>query len=459
MRRERALTRLPGLLGVVTCLHLTSLTRAALAADPPPPPPPSPASTAPQMTPPPPPPPGPVPVAAPTMPPPPPPPAEPVPTQAPEMTPAPPPPPPPAPPPPTAPAWGSSFGVRVGFRLQDPDQPKKMTEVHLDSGAYDTVVEARFHGAVTDNFSWVANFNANLLAGTAGAASGSVGGGGTATVSTFATLNVLDLIAQYKAADEFQIWAGRLLVPSDRFNFSGPFFSIPWNYPGFYTNGQVVLPHTGATGRDQGITIWGNAMDAKLKYYAGAYGLDQGSPVSTVPALGNPYYSGRISYSLQGSEPGYFGSSTYYGAANVVTIGLAGQYQKDGISPTQDAGTFMGDVFVEENLGAAGTLTAIGQYYHFSTGSNVGDAYFLMLADLLPMALGPGKLQPLLRIQQTFTPGWSLFDAAVAYVFKDYSGRVVLTYQHGDSGTESSSNPYGGVISNSLQLGAQLQTL
>jgi hypothetical protein len=354
--------------------------------------------------------------------------------------------------------------VRVGLRLQDPDQLKRMTELHLDSGAYDTVVEARFHGAVTDNFSWVANFNANLLAGTLGAASGTIpgtggGAGGGVTVSTYATLNVMDLIAQFKACNEFQIWAGRLLVPSDRFNFSGPFFTIPWNYPGFYPNGQVILPHTGATGRDQGMTFWGNALDAKLKYYAGVYGIDQGSPVSTVPALGNPYYSGRVSYSLQGSEPGYFGSSTYYGATNVVTIGLAGQYQKDGLSATQDAGLFMADAMVEENLGGAGTVTAIGQFYGFSNGSTVQDAYFLMLADLLPMAVGPGKLQPLLRIQQTFNPGWALFDAALAYVFKDYSGRVVLTYQHGDTGAESASNPHGGVISNSMQLGIQLQTL
>jgi len=453
MTRERALRRFPGVLGLATCLLLTSLTGPALAADPPPPPPPPVPTAAPQMTPAPPPPPGPVPVAAPTMPPGAPPPAgEPVPTQAPEMTPTPMPPPPPAPPPPppSAPAWGSSFGVRVGFRLQDPDQLKKMSEVHLDSGAYDTVVEARFHGAVTDNFSWVANFNANLLAGTLGAASGTVAMNSVG-VPTYATLNVMDLIAQYKACDEFQIWAGRLLVPSDRFNFSGPFFTIPWNYPGFYPNGAVVLPHTGATGRDQGITVWGNALDAKLKYYGGAYGLDQGSPVSTVPALGNPYYSGRVSYTLQGSEPGYFGSSTYYGAANVVTIGVAGQYQKDGTSATQDAGLFMADAMVEENVTGVGTFTGIGQYYHFSNPSTPQDAYFIMLSYLTPNPVfGPGKLQPMVRLQETFNPGWTLFDAALAYVFKDYSGRVVLTYQHGEMSP---------LTTNSLQLGIQLQTL
>jgi hypothetical protein len=355
------------------------------------------------------------------------------------------------------------------MRLQDPDKLKNMSEFHLDSGAYDTVIEARFHGAVTDNFSWVANFNTNLLGSTLGAASGTVGGMPTGSVSTFATLNVMDLIAQYKAMDEFQIWAGRLLVPCDRFNFAGPFFTIPWNYPGFYPNGGVILPKSGPTGRDQGITVWGNALDAKLKYYAGAYGIDQGSPVSTNSAFANPYYSGRISYSLQGSEPGYFGSGTYYGATSVATIGLGGQYQKNGYSSNQDMGSVMADALVEEAT-SSGTFTGIAQYYHFSqgtdpmtggpTGSPVKDAYFIMLAYLTPTPVfGPGKLQPMVRLQETFNPGWTLFDASLAYVFKDYSGRLVLTYQHGDTGSASASNPGGGVVSNAMQLGIQLQTL
>ena len=46
--------------------------------------------------------------------------------------------------------------------------------------------------------------------------------------------------------DELHIWAGHLLVPVDRANASGPFFMIPWNYPGFLTVGAttvVAAPH------------------------------------------------------------------------------------------------------------------------------------------------------------------------------------------------------------------------
>ncbi|HLK35742.1 MAG TPA: hypothetical protein VKU41_03245, partial [Polyangiaceae bacterium] len=348
-----------------------------------------------------------------------------------------------------------SFGVRVGARLQDPDKPKNMTEIHLDN-AYDTTAEARFHGAVNDYFSWVANFNANLEGATL-AAPGSVG--------------IMDLIAQFKAVDEFQIWAGRLLVPSDRSNFSGPFFSLPWNYPGFYVAGPPLGPKDGPTGRDQGVTVWGNALDAKLKYYAGVYGLDQGSPVSTVPKGANPYFSGRLSYSIQGSEPGYFGSSTYYGAKDVVTIGIAGQYEKDGIvtpTGTKDRGTFMADALVEENVAGTGTFTFEGQFYKFTDDDPFGsttlpaagspvmpkEAFYVLAAYLTPNPIGIGKIQPLVRLQQTADPAWTIFDAALAYVWKDYSGRLVLTYQHIEGG---STLPGG--TANAMQLGVQLQTL
>jgi hypothetical protein len=369
----------------------------------------------------------------------------------------PPPPVPAAPPPPAASAIGYSFGVRAGLRLQTTAQPKDMTEIHLDS-SYAPAVEARFHGAVTDQFSWVANFNATLIGGTL-APTGSVG--------------VEDLILQYKAADEFQIWAGRLLVPSDRSNFAGPFFMIPWNYPGFYVAGAPLGPKDGPNGRDQGVTVWGNAIDAKLKYYVGAYGLDQFGPGS------QPYYSGRISYSIQGSEGGYFGSSTYYGAKNVVTIGIGGQYQKNGAEKAKDEAAagcpggpackdnlmFMADALVEENTGA-GTLTLEAQYYKFTDGYVFAgaapdlvyapeDGFYFLAAYLLPK---PINLQPMVRLQQTVDPAWWIFDAALAYDIKDYSARIIATYEHTDRGTDIvaiAPNP----IQNSIQLGFQLQSL
>jgi hypothetical protein len=336
-----------------------------------------------------------------------------------------------------------------------------MSEIHLDPDAYDTTVEARFHGAVTEQFSWVANFNATLLA---------------PTLAPAASVGVMDLIAQFKAAKEFNIWAGRLLVPSDRSNFTGPFFMVPWNYPGFYFPGAPPLgPKDGPTGRDQGATVWGNAFDDKLKYYVASHGID---------ITGNgtqPYFSGRLSYSFQGSEPGYFGSSTYYGAKNVFTVGVSGQYQHNGAVNTstpgtspatpcptavaadcKDMGIFMADALAEETFSGVGTFDFEGQFYKYTNGYDFGPTYapeeaFYLLADYLTPDLGFGKLQPMVRWQQTADPAWTIIDAALAYVFKDYSGRVVATYQHIDRG----SSPTAGLnaVQNSIQLGVQLQSL
>jgi hypothetical protein len=348
---------------------------------------------------------------------------------------------------------GYNFGVRVGFRLQDPDHPKEMSELHLDPYGYDSTVEARFHGTAFERFAWVANFNAVVNANTL-ASPGSVG--------------IMDLIAEYKLVNEFQVWAGRLLVPSDRSNFSGPFFMSPWNYPGFYFPGAPPLgPKDFANGRDVGVTVWGNALDDKLKYYGGVYGLG-GSNASLNQQDQQSYWSGRISYSLQGSEPGYFGSSTYYGAKSVATIGIGAQYQKSGSIDTttlakKDTALFMADALVEEVVPGAGTFTFEGQYYKFNDGYNFAPALapshalYVLVSYLTPEPIGIGKLQPLVRLQQTIDPAWTIFDAALAYVIKDYGLRIVADYQHIDrgSGPTAGANP----VQNSLQLGIQLQNL
>jgi hypothetical protein len=356
---------------------------------------------------------------------------------------------------------GYNFGVRVGFRLQDPDQMKSMSEVHLDPYAYASTVEARFHGTAFEHFSWVANFNAVVNSFTL-AAPGSVG--------------IMDLIAEYKAVDEFQVWAGRLLVPSDRSNFAGPFFTIPWNYPGFYFKGAPPLgPKDFANGRDVGVTVWGNALENKLKYYGGVYGLGgsfqgslTGSPFNQQDQM--PYLSGRVMYSIQDAEPGYFGSSTYYGAKNVATIGVGAQWQKNGSTDTtttppgtRDTALFMADALVEEVVPNAGTFTFEGQYYKFNDGYNFGPtlapshALYVLVAYLTPEAIGIGKFQPAARLQQTIDPAWTIIDAQLAYVIKDYGCRIVANYEHIDRGSGSTAGP--NPINNAIQLGIQLQNL
>jgi len=466
----RVTSRLPPVLGSALVLFL-AMAGEARAQQPVPPPPPAGAA----------PPPAPAPPAPPLAAPPPPPLAPPPP---PPMEAAPPPPmavvtpPTPLPLPPEAPAPAPvketplrvSGAVRLGLILQDPDLPKKMGELHLDTTGYSNAAELRLGGDVTDYFSWTANFNA-LIDG------GAVGSAGSGNQSTFAVLSIEDLIAQFKAVDAFQIWMGRLLVPSDRANFAGPFFMSPWDYPGFYLkNAPPIGPMEGANGRNQGITVWGNVgPESKFKYFAGIYGIDQGGPNSTQLPADNAFYSARLSYSLQGSEPGYFGSSTWYGDKDITTIAVGGQYKRNGsVDLASTTGgrkdTFVGiaDILTEQNVKGTGTFTFEGEFYafnkdlpfsSFSEGANTipifnpREAFYAVVSYLTPENIGVGKFQPLIRWQQTIDPEWTIIDGALAYVMKEYDARLVLTYEHIDTGSTGGPNRY----QNSLQFGVQLQ--
>ena len=326
------------------------------------------------------------------------------------------------------------FGLRTSGRIQGASDPKKMNDISLDT----LYLEARFSGAVNKYFGWQANFNGNAKpAKTSGAAS------------------IMDMILKIDVDDAFHVWAGRLLVPSDRSNFSGPFFMSPWNYPGVYsvgTNFAFVGPKTGANGRDDGVVVWGQFVGGKAKYFLGAFNLDN--------AQQSPLYSGRINIALLGEEPGLWGSSTYYGDKDIVAVGGGYQYQKGGsnvIPPAVNGDTnlniVMGDLLAEKNLPGAGTLSLEGTYYHFDKGQPAKQAFYVLASFLPADYLGVGKLQPLVRWQQTSPQSggakMTMLDAFVTYVIHAYDLKLTAGYQRTDMGNS--------VVGNAIQVGFQIQ--
>jgi hypothetical protein len=246
---------------------------------------------------------------------------------------------------------------------------------------------------------------------------------------------------------ELQIWAGRMLVPSDRSNFSGPWFMSAWNFPGFYPGaGAPVGPVQGLFGRNDGITVWGDIMKGKFKYFVGAFDLDQ-------PAR-SPLYTSRFNLCLIGAEPGYYHSSTYYGAQDIVAVSAGGQYQKDGFGPGVNLSIFYVDALAEKNLGP-GVGTLEGQYYHFSDGYQleIKNAFFLLGSFLINEKVGIGKVQPLVRWQQATRtsplPSMKILDIFATYVIDDYFLRFAVGYQRTDPGV--------GAAANAIQFGLQMQ--
>ncbi|MQP66440.1 hypothetical protein GE253_13965 [Niveispirillum sp. SYP-B3756] len=145
-------------------------------------------------------------------------------------------------------------------------------------------------------------------------------------------------------------------------------------------------------------------------------------------------------------NPAYYTSSTYYGAADVLTLAIAGAYQPDGVGTARKPGDYSTvsiDVLFEKKLGSAGAVTLEGAWYSYDTdnvgGIVAGDAWMVAAAYLLPGKVGIGQFQPFARYQ-TFNPDAlsrdiKQYDLGVHYVIKGHSARVSAEYSNIDSGT------------------------
>ena len=332
--------------------------------------------------------------------------------------------------------------LRTALRLQNAREPKKMNDQSL--GYY---AELHVGGAIYDKVNYTLNLNLqnqpNDYPG---------------------TVHVMDAIAQLDAIDEFHLWAGQMLVPSDRSNFSGPFFMSPWNYPGVYsvgTRSAFVGPAEGPAGRNTGTTIWGDVGGGVFKYYAGVFNLTD--------VTQSPLFTGRLNVTAIGKEPGFYHSSTYYGDKDVLALGVGAQFQKHGSlgtvpvdatgaptgpAPVDDFAEFNADLLAEFKLGDS-VITGEAAYYYFSGDYNPADNAFYVLASFLTPKVGVGNIQPLVRYQwskeKTTDTKMSIVDAHVAYVVKQYSLRALVGFQHTDMDH--------GIVGNAIQVGAQLMTL
>jgi hypothetical protein len=367
----------------------------------------------------------------------------------------------------------TGVGVRFGAQFQSLRRPPtKVSNVGMSNFSVDEIyVEPRFSGQVLGFVGWTANL---AVSGITPSTAVSVGTPPPMGPPVIFEARAMDLVAQLDFMDEFHLWGGRMLTPSDRSNFSGPWFMSPWDYPGLYYVGSSGLAPTYVgprgteeIGREVGAVAWGDIGKGKFKYYAGMMDLDD-APKNT------PLYTARVQYAILGAEPGFYGSSTYYGAQDIVAIGAAAQYQNrfdplPGSVHADDLTEINFDVLAEFNVGTSGTISAEGAYYHVDSGKSAGvmpydDAYFFVLSYLTP-ELGPGKLQPLFRYQGAIdkktAPAedvtMSMIEGQVAYVMKDYFAKLNIGFQHTNMGKVSPLDGTKNVKGNAIQFGFQIQ--
>jgi hypothetical protein len=291
-------------------------------------------------------------------------------------------------------------------------------------------------------------FSADLIEGF-GITGNLVGGYGPGYGGIAGPISVMDLHAKIGIDDAFNIWIGRMLVPSDRANFSGVWFAAPWFYPGLHVpGGAPVGPRQGPSGRNDGLTFWGQFGGGLFKYYVGAYELHD--------TTGGALFSSRLNLSLINPEPGYYHSSTYYGGKDIFAIAVSGQYEKDGsrglsadpdpdmmgeageIPDADDYSGFSADVLFEKNFGEGGVLDLEGAFYAYMGDYEAFKHSYLLVASWMTAdKIGPGKIQPLVRFQQAKPETGdtsTIIEPQIGYIVDNYATRLALGFAYQKQG-------------------------
>ena len=113
----------------------------------------------------------------------------------------------------------------------------------------------------------------------------------------------------------------------------------------------------------------------------------------------------------------------------------------------------MGNLLAEKTLPGAGTISLEGTYYHFDNGQPAKQAFYVLASFLTADYIGVGKLQPLVRWQQTSPQSggtkWTMLDALLTYVIYGYNLKLTAGYQRTDLGNS--------VVGNAIEVGFQVQ--
>jgi len=294
---------------------------------------------------------------------------------------------------------------------------------------------------------------------------------------------VLDAIGKITLSPAFNVWVGRMLVPADRAEMSGPFYAntYEFNKTPFYPADFSTKFGTGGAGifgRDNGVTVSGAlGSEGSFTYAVGIFSGLRGGSNQTDSLL----YGARLSYNLLNVEknPGYYTSSTYYGGAgDIFTVGFAIQHQQDGAGTKLNPANFTGfsvDVLSETVFSNEGVMTVEGEYKNFNTTLNAaaladpasfnmfdGDSWTGTGLYLIPVEIGIGKFQPYARytyINPNNSAKRSEYEFGINYIISGHKARISMLFERGDIATKGLNyTPTAvGKRVNAFKVGAQFQ--
>lgn len=265
-------------------------------------------------------------------------------------------------------------------------------------------------------------------------------------------IEVIDANVQFQLTPEIAIWAGRFLSPSDRANMAGPYYSSGGG-GGYWANVSSRYGWNGGViGRDEGVAFVGSFLEDKLAVSFGAFegdnifrfsGVGAQKESSAAAAALNAddklMYAGRVQVAFWDSEPGYYGTGNYFGAKDILTVGVAARQKSDGAISTTAVGDYSSysvDFLMEKKNVGPGTLSVEAAYYDYDTDkvflAEEGDAYYVGAGYLFDTPVGWGKFMPFARYQEFDADNnikTERMDFGVNYVIAPYNALISAEYQ------------------------------
>jgi hypothetical protein len=165
-------------------------------------------------------------------------------------------------------------------------------------------------------------------------------------------------------------------------------------------------------------------------------------------------YAGRLQVDFWDAEPGYYGTGNYFGAKDILAIGIAGRSKKDGAISLTDIGDYSSysvDFLLEKKDVGPGTFSAEAAYYDYDTDdvflSEQGKAYSAGLAYLFNSKVGWGAFMPFVRYQKFDSDAATAdttkrYEIGTNYVIEPYNAMITAAYGDTKVAGSSSTNDF-----------------